>query len=234
MKAKMKNLTLTVCGMVLVMCFISGCITTMPATGTIYYIDGFAYMMYATDYNSFLPAYYDQSGAQVFTGGSAWRNAMFPFNQLASYLKISKTLPIDKNWDAWLGAAAPYANKKYPIFFCPSGDGEKTLNGSDIESTYLQNGSLGNPGSGAPASSEYWPDWFPLISKWKCSPSSVVVSYEYWRNNNNGCTVPNNSHSKPNGRNILYGDWHVNFGIQKEYDNTTGINLREELLKAHR
>jgi prepilin-type N-terminal cleavage/methylation domain-containing protein/prepilin-type processing-associated H-X9-DG protein len=184
---------------------------------------GAAYAMYVDDYG-YYPAYTMGSGGD-------WTALYYPANVLAPYLGIKGSMPGQANWYrvGWLGADSP------AIFKCPLGAGKTDINGNPPMGFYVPNSWLNNADCTDPST---WWAVYGNPARFKCSLSLVVLSYDaYWANGALGGgtpVVPYNGHPVPRqGRNLLYGDGHVAFGLAKDIDKPDGGSIIDELLKLH-
>lgn len=188
---------------------------------------GGAYFMYAGDNDETLPAFYFKLGEP---NGNFLDDLHFQ-HVLAPYLGIDKSYAGEANYKRlrWM-------KDQFPVFICPDGVGKKAYNGNNIDHFYFQNPRLGGTLTGD------WSDYpktFPNLRNFK-EPSRIPVCYDLRQNNglsgldgsSQANATPYNAHMGPNGRNIVWGDGHVMFGLSSEYDQFNGntSNIKEDIL----
>ncbi|MCX5642876.1 MAG: DUF1559 domain-containing protein [Candidatus Omnitrophica bacterium] len=175
-----------------------------------------AYLMYAQDYNEYLPAIMYVRGQTFYL----WQNALAP------YLGIEGAMPGQANWAAVLWSG-------FPVFRCPSGMGRRTENGETVTHFYYQNAFWGCYDWGI-----NWPGEHAKLSGFKNS-SQAILLYDFWQKYAGGgaadCAVPYNGHllAAP-GRNVLYVDGHVQF-LSRDNDEPRGNswNIKSALLAVY-
>ena len=172
---------------------------------------GMGYQMYASDYNSWLPA---------FTMGGSYPDNYHFQNVFAPYFSIGNAMPGEANW---INVQYNGDNSPYKIFKCPSGIGTNGATSANIANHfYFQNRFYGNnifDGTGVS-----WPNWYGNLNRFSSSLSDIILCYDLWQWNGMGgsgdtCVLPYNAHAGTSmGRNIAHGDGHVKFGLFKDYD----------------
>jgi prepilin-type N-terminal cleavage/methylation domain-containing protein len=179
---------------------------------------GYAYTMYASDWDSWLPRW--RSGAI----GPPQTYVSFQ-NLLASGLGINDALLGESN------RAAVYWNQpQYPIFRCPSGIGLPTVDGFLSGHTYYQNANWAIAGFALPPDSASRYGKYPRLTMFKW-PSKAILMVDLWQRQLEGAgggVIPYNAHFKgKKGRNILYLDIHIGFNPKTEEVPASNICTNE-------
>jgi len=189
----------------------------------------YGYSMYSSDNRNYLPAF-NQVVSSIYPVND-YRNICTSMHMIAPYMGIKNTMPGKSNWGQ---IRQMTIHRKFPVFECPSGIGAMSPLGI-VQHYYMQNGQLGGMGTD-------WPLFFPHIPSWKISHSEVLVEFDNWSNNAMTGTAtrqasPYNAHSKTNGRNMLYGDGHIKFGLRSNFETYDVVNavwsIKTEILRKH-
>ncbi|MBN1865636.1 MAG: DUF1559 domain-containing protein, partial [Victivallales bacterium] len=196
---------------------------------------GYGYMMYADDNGGYLPAFIFYQ-TRLFND---YRDALHFQHVIAPYLGIKDSLPW-QNFQTY-SECRWIREGRFPVFICPSGVGKTDSQGRTVDHYYMQNPYLYIPGT-----DEHGPNWpysFPFSNRWR-NPSKAIVCFDLWQNggmegNSAYFAFPYNAHYNAKvfgGRNVLFGDWHVDFLTHKENDvfQDDSWFIKTSILEAHR
>jgi len=195
----------------------------------------YGYCMYGNDNSSWLPAWESRQERPF----GDYRDIMSYAHLCAPYLGIKNVGIGTSDWWKVRHPGHPGWGK-FPVLICPTAGaqrGKLMADSGAVDHYYMQNPCLGIAPT-YPNHSGWNYSWVHMAS-WKGETSSIIVNYEAWTDNSlnvraDGQANPCNTHSNSKGRNIIFGDWHVEFKPSKNYDNAAGIQPAFEYLQAHR